>query len=297
MTNNQPQHNDHQLSQHVALSTINELPVLKIQNQQASACIAIQGAHLIEYTPTNKANVLFVSNEEPYIKGKAIRGGIPICWPWFGAHETLSDVPAHGFVRDKDWQYEIVSDSLERTDIRFSFTTEGEQAGFAYPARCELLVSIGETLLMSLTTNNTGDKPFEISQALHSYFQCADIQDVRIKGLKNSQFLDQLSDSVYELKKSFKFEQEVDGIVLDRGQPVELKGLGQSTVTLIREGSNSLVLWNPWIEKSKRLSSFDALDYLRMVCVEVTNTSEDSRLVKPGKSHTLFMEIVTEPNA
>lgn len=297
MTNHLSLPNDHQLSQHVALSTINELPVLNIQNHQASACIAIQGAHVIEYTPTNKANVLFVSNEEPYIKGKAIRGGIPVCWPWFGAHETLSDVPAHGFVRDKDWHYEIVSDSLDRTEIRFSFVTEGDQPGFPYSARCELLVSIGETLLMSLTTHNTGDKPFEISQALHSYFQCADIQEVRIKGLKDCQFIDSLTDSVYSLKKKFTFEQEVDGVVLDRGQPVELKGLGQSSVTLTREGSNSLVLWNPWIEKSKRLSSFDALDYLRMFCVEATNTSEDSRLVKPGKSHTLFMEISTEPNA
>ncbi|TCS40189.1 D-hexose-6-phosphate mutarotase [Reinekea marinisedimentorum] len=282
------------MSENVVLDTLNELPVLRIDNQYATATIAVQGAHLIEYTPLNQDNVIFVSQEENFAKGKAIRGGVPVCWPWFGPNTKEPDAPAHGLVRALDWEYEVVSDTAERTDIRFSYTTTGDQLGFAYKATCELLISIGETLVMSLTTTNNDDKPFEISQALHTYFSCANIDDVRIQGLEDARFLNRLEDKAYDLKGEFCFDQEVDGVVLDKGEPVKLVNLGKEAVTMTRRGSNSMVLWNPWIEKSKSLSNFNDLEYTKMFCVETTNTSEDSRLVKPGNSHVMCMEISTE---
>jgi glucose-6-phosphate 1-epimerase len=282
------------LSEHVVLSTLNELPVLRIDNQYATAAIAIQGAHLIEYTPTNQGNVLFVSQEESFEKGKAIRGGVPICWPWFGPHTQEASAPAHGLVRTSDWDYEVITDTAERTDLRFTYQTTGDQPGFKYKATCELLISIGDTLVMSLTTINNDDKPFELSQALHTYFSCANIDHVRIQGLDGARFLNRLENKAYELKGEFVFDQEVDGVVLDKGETVKLTSLGKEAVTMTRKGSNSLVLWNPWIEKSKTLSNFNDLEYTSMFCVETTNASEDSRLVKPGKTHVMLMEISTE---
>lgn len=282
------------LSEHVVLGTLNELPVLRIDNQYATATIAIQGAHLIEFTPTNQANVIFVSQEEDFVKGKAIRGGVPVCWPWFGAHATEADAPAHGLVRAIDWDYEIVSDTAERTDIRFTCQTTGDDKGFQYKATCELLVSIGQTLVMSLNTTNNDDKPFEISQALHTYFSCLNIDDVRIQGLDGARFLNKLDNKVYDLKGEFLFDQEVDGIALDKGEPVKFINLGKEAVNMTRRGTNSMVLWNPWIDKSKRLANFNDLEYTKMFCVETTNASEDSRLVKPGNTHVMLMEISTE---
>jgi len=281
------------LSQHVILSNINELPALRIQNEAASATIVIQGAHVTEYTPVNQQNLLFVSQAETFLKGEAIRGGIPICWPWFGPHSQIKEAPAHGLVRQCDWQYEIVTDTPERTDIRFWIETDGQDIGFNFKAKAELLVSIGHSLIVSLTTTNNDDKPLPLSQALHSYFNCKNIDDVRLHGISGECYLDKVTHKNGYVPLDFKFDQEIDWIVMDKGQPVAFTGTGQEPIKLTRMGSRSLVIWNPWIEKSKSLSHFSENEYTNMFCVETSNTSEDSRLIKPNCSHAVLMEIAT----
>jgi glucose-6-phosphate 1-epimerase len=279
------------LSTHVTLSQINELEVLRISNSQASATVAIQGAQIIEYTPVGRENLLFVSAAENFKKDEAIRGGIPICWPWFGPHSTEENAPAHGFVRTAPWHYEIITDTADRTDIRFWLDTEGEQVGFPHKARVELLVSMGETLVVSLTTENQSDAPFSVSQALHTYFNCKDINDVRVLGLTGACYQNKLSNENAYIPTDFRFNQEIDWVVQEAGNPVGLRGLGNHAIKMTRMGSRSLILWNPWIDKSKTLSHFNAEDYQRMFCVETANASEDRRMIKTNATHVLMMEI------
>jgi glucose-6-phosphate 1-epimerase len=281
------------LSPSVTLSQINELEVLRINNCQATATLALQGAHLIEFTPHNKKNCLFVSSAEGYQQGKAIRGGIPVCWPWFGPHPENETAPAHGFARTSLWQYEIISDQDERTDIKLWLETDGENVDFPYQARVELLVSIGDTLVLSLTTQNNSQTPFRISQALHSYYPCQDINEVKLHGLHGVFYNDTLTGENAYFPSDFQFDREIDWVVLEQGKPVGFSGLGQADMRLNRMGSRSLVIWNPWIEKSKTLSQFHPEEYKRMFCVETANVSEDARLVKPGQSHVLMMELQT----
>lgn len=284
---------DTALSSHVTLSQVNELDVLRIQNQSACATIALQGAHLFEYAPTGQANLLFVSDAESFNQGSAIRGGVPVCWPWFGAHSKNNDAPAHGFARSQNWQYTLNNDSDTRTDLTFWLETDASDANFPYRARVELFVSIGETLVMSLTTQNLGEDAFLISQALHSYFKCDDIAEVQLHGLAGACYQNKLTQENLYIPTQFNFNQEIDWVVREPGTPVGITGLGKHAIKLTRIGSRSLVLWNPWIDKSKTLSHFRADDYKKMVCVETANVSEDSRLVKARDSHVMLMEIST----
>ncbi len=279
------------ISSNVTLGQVNELAVLRVHNKRASASIALQGAHIYEFTPVNGDNLLFVSTAETFEAGSAIRGGIPVCWPWFGPHTKNKTAPAHGLVRDVNWQYEVISDHDARTDIKFWFETTGDNANFPYRARVELLASIGDTLVVSLTTSNLDDQPFLISQALHTYFKCKDVADVRLHGLAGACFLDKLTSENRYVPTEFRFDQEIDWVLQEPGAPVGFTGLGHANIKLTRLGSRSLVIWNPWVEKSKTLSHFQADDYRQMFCVETGNVSEDSRLIKPKQNHVMLMEL------
>jgi glucose-6-phosphate 1-epimerase len=265
--------------------------VLRVQNNNASASIALQGAHLFEFTPSGRDNLLFVSNAETFETGQPIRGGIPICWPWFGPHTQVPSAPAHGFVRDKIWEFEVVSDSAQRTELKLWLETNGTEFGFERKARVELLVSIGSTLVASLTTTNLDEQPIHLSQALHTYFKCDNLEDVRLHGLAGACYQDKLTGENKYIPTQFRFNQEVDWIVQEPGEPLGISGLGSNSIKMTRFGSRSLVLWNPWIEKSKTLSHFLPEDYKSMFCVETANVSEDSRLVKPKQTHVLVMEL------
>lgn len=280
------------LSSHIILSQINEIPVLRIQNSKASATISLQGAQLIEYTPLNGENLLFVSEGEPFILGKAIRGGIPICWPWFGPHPTEQTAPAHGLVRDKQWDYEIAVDTPQRTEIIFKTKSDPQNDFFPHAARAELMISIGDSVVLSLTTHNDGPVPLQVSQALHTYFACPTIADVQLQGLQGEPYFNQVTRSNAHFPSNFTFDQETDWVVQDKGQPIVLAGL-KTPIKINRLGSHSVVVWNPWIEKSKTLSHFRQDDYQRMFCVEASNALEDTRLVKPAQAHTLILELST----
>ncbi len=279
------------VSAHVTLEQVNELAVLRIKNAAASASIAIQGAHIFEYCATGREPMLFVSSAEPFKKGSAIRGGIPVCWPWFGPHSFDKEAPAHGFVRNVDWEWEVVSDTEELTEIRFTQQSQGKSHHYPFQAKVELLARIGNTLEVSLTTTNLGKKPLPLSQALHTYFNCKEIENVRLHGFEGFTFVDSLTDERVVLGKEMLFDQEVDGVVLDQGQELRFAGLGQGDVTMARTGSRSVVVWNPWIAKSITLGSFNDDDYLRMFCVETTNTDADSRILPARGSHTMSMTL------
>ena len=282
---------DQFLSPHISQSALNELPVLRITNDRASATISLQGAQVLEYTPLDGDNMLFVAHGETFSQGQPIRGGIPICWPWFGQHPTLTDAPTHGLARERVWQYKVVADSDTRTDLLFWLDCDGQDPAFPYQARAELLISIGSSLVMSLTTLNLGSEPFQLSQALHSYLACQDHQQVRIQGLFDRPYLDKLTGKTGHFPHAFSFDREIDWVVSDLGQPLLLSGLGQNAIQMTRLGSRSVVLWNPSVEKSQTLSHFLPDEYRQMVCVEASNALEDCRLIKGHSSHVLVMEL------
>lgn len=278
-------------------TTESGLDRLVIQNRQAQATLYLQGAHLTSYQPRQGTDLLWVSPAESYQPGQAIRGGIPVCWPWFGAHPERNNAPSHGLVRTAIWDWTLIHDEPERTELRLHHETDGSHPAFPYRARVELTVDIGTTLALRLTTHNRDTQPLPLSQALHSYFPVKDLDRLRLHGLAGHVYFDKVIGEQGHWPETFRVDREIDRIVNDSGEAIHISQAGKPNIRIDRHGSRSVVVWNPWIDKSRALSNFNDDDYRHMLCLESANVGSDARLLPPGASHSLGTEIrsTTEP--
>ena len=268
---------------------------LEIQNDCAEAKIALQGAHLFHYKMKSKAPLLWVSAKAYFEEGKAIRGGVPICFPWFGKNKEHATFPQHGFARTSLWKV-LLEEEVDKstTHIRLQLKPNADTLEqWPYLFDLTLDVTIGNELSIALSVTNTDSKAFEISTALHTYFSVSDINTVRIQGLDESRYYDALDDSSYEQKGDILIQGEVDRVYLDPSDTMTLLD-GESKVKLRQEGSNSLVVWNPWIEKSEQMVDMNNDGYENMLCLETSNAGEDARIVKAGETHILKAVISQE---
>lgn len=265
------------------------LEFIRVEHSLASASVCLQGAHLTHFQAVGALPLLWVSEAEDYRPGKAIRGGIPICWPWFGPHPA-GQGPAHGLVRDRCWQLDHASESAEGVVLQLSVVQEPVDC-WPYAARLQLAVHIGRSLRLQLTTENTGHQAFSLSQALHTYFPVQSIEQARVTGFAQWHYRDSLSPGVgllTETADSLEIQAETDRIYQGSG-PLALDTPRQH-IDIVSQGSGSVVLWNPWIEKSRRLSNFRDDDYLRMLCIETANCGDDLITLAPGQRHCLAVE-------
>ncbi len=266
----------------------NSYKYLEIQNDHAEAKIALQGAHLFHYKAKNKAPLLWVSEKAYFEEGKAIRGGVPVCFPWFGKNRENATLPQHGFARIALWEVVLEEEIDEcHTHIRLHLqhnTDTLEQWPHLFDLYLD--VTIGNELSIALSVTNTDIKAFEISTALHTYFSVSNINTICINGLDESTYYDALDDRNYKQKGDIFIQEEVDRVYLDPSDTITLLD-GASKVNLQHEGSNSLVVWNPWIEKSAQMIDMSAEGYRSMVCLETSNAREDARVLKPNETHVL----------
>ena len=307
----------------VSIECQKELIAIGITNECARAEIFLQGAQLTGYQRHGEAPVLFLSKDCQFKQGSPLRGGIPICWPWFGdlnknstevkdqfSTSFIAAAPAHGFVRDIDWGVKDIRivDAKETLVILECDIPLDNAFGWPFSACLVYEVSIGETLKSRLTVKNSGDKPFTYSAALHSYFKVDSIMKTKITSLNNIFYIDALKGwDKYQQQDDVVFNREIDRIYLfssdDKGssghgsQDHDLQGhsidLNDSKRVLKIEsaGSASAVVWNPWVEKSKTLSQFSDDEYKSMVCVETANAADDMVTLAPSQKHILSVEI------
>lgn len=273
----------------------NGYPYLEIQNDCAEAKIVLQGAHLFHYKVKNKPALLWVSKMAYFDEGKAIRGGVPICFPWFGKNKENATLPQHGFARTALWKVVLEEEVDESTThIRLQLKPNVDTLEqWPYLFDLYLDITIGNELSIALSATNADTKPFEITAALHTYFSVSDINTVSIKGLDESRYYDALDDSCYKQKGDIFIQEEVDRVYLDPSDTVTLLD-GESRVYLQQDGSNSLVVWNPWIEKSEQMADMSAEGYRSMVCLETANAREDARVLNPNETHVLKAVISQE---
>jgi D-hexose-6-phosphate mutarotase len=272
-----------------------ELTFVQVENAYASALICLQGAQLCSYKSHSKKELLFVSSAETYQQGQAIRGGIPVCWPWFGDHPSDKSQPAHGLVRNINWHYLGACDTHEGTELEFQLSEQDiEFSQFPWAFKLNLKVMVGDRLTLSLTTTNQAEKNMPISEALHSYFQIEDIHQVNIEGLEGINYYNKVSDSnARQGSAKLQISEETDHVYHDFEGVVGINAPGQR-LTLLRQNSRSLVVWNPWQLKARQLSHFNASDYLTMLCVETANAMHNRLNLAPGESHQLKMTIIKE---
>lgn len=267
------------------------MPFVRICNRHASADIALQGAHLTAWQPTDEAPVVWLSPKATFAPGKSIRGGIPICWPWFGAHPVHPHLPAHGFARTLAWRV-VECAALPDGSTRIMFElprTDTVRTLWPHSCRVTYTVTIGRTLTLELATTNTGSHPFILSEALHAYFAIGDIDAVRIMGLEGCDYLDKVDGFRRKTQKGeVTIAGETDRIYL--GTPadhiIEDQKL-QRRIHITKRQSRSTIVWNPWADKSAQMGDMEPEGYRRMVCVESGNAVEDAVTVMPGATHRL----------
>ncbi len=259
-------------------------PVLDVSHPRCSGSIALLGAHVMEWTPARQKPVLFMSDKAVFAEGEPIRGGLPVCWPWFGGRE---DLPSHGFARLRFWDFVRGEDSAEGVELVFRLHGNGD-LGWPYPFELTLNVHLGETLAVALEMKHLGESTVEISAALHTYLRVGAIEQTRVEGLAGSHYLDSLDD---HRKRSqvgaVIFDREVDRVYLADGDVRVADPVWQRTLDIDKSGSRATVVWNPWIEKSKRLADLPDDAYHDFLCIEAANTSGDVVRLAPQGTHLL----------
>lgn len=269
------------------------IPVIEVINQQASALISLQGAHLLSWIPAKQDEVIWLSEDASFARSKSVRGGIPICWPWFGAHESDVSFPAHGFARTVFWEVKGVQQiSADETRIVFTLNTKNNEAiSQMWPMDTigEYSIIIAKTLTIELTTYNNSDQPITIGQALHTYFSVSDVSKTTVYGLEGKSYLDKPDE--FKLKKQsgpINFDSEVDRVYLETSDDIIIDD-GKRKIVIKKQGSESTVVWNPWKTVAEKMGDLGKNGYTKMLCVESANAATDTVSINPGKKHTLFV--------
>ncbi len=259
--------------------------------RDAEATVALFGAHVLSWR-TAVREQLWLSPAARLDSGKPVRGGIPVCWPWFGAHEIFTGLPSHGLVRTRQWQVTETGAESHGASIALGMVEgAGRIGGWPEGATATVRIVLGEGLTISLETHNAGSAPIRLTSALHTYFAVSDIAEVRIDGLGGCTYLDKLDDGARRQQQgAIRFAGEVDRIYLGDTAHMRLHddGPGARHVEIASEGSRSAVVWNPWLEKAARLGDMGTAEaYRHMVCIETANAGDDVVTLAPGGRHTL----------
>lgn len=269
-----------------------DIPVVEIQNEQATAVISLQGAHLLSWIPAGSDEVIWLSTDAKFEPGKSVRGGIPVCWPWFGAHENNVTFPAHGFARTVVWQVKNTR-ALSNGDTQITFildTTqldETRQAMWPWPTVAEYCLTVGKTLSLELTTHNKSEQVITISQALHTYFNVGDVSCTRVSGLEGKDYLDKTDGFKRKTQSGpVSINCEVDRVYLETPEDVVIDDQ-QRVITIKKQGSRSTVVWNPWQVVADKMGDLGNDGYLHMLCVESANAADDSIRINAGDNHSL----------
>lgn len=288
-------------SEYVKLVTDdNDMQKLVVDNHLAHCEIYLQGAHVTCYTPKEQEQLLWLSKDANYVIGKAIRGGIPICWPWFGPSPYGEGSVAHGFARTSLWQLKsIKTDSDSRTHIDLQLKSNRETHllwPFEFTLECKVV--IGSELTISLTTHNIDSKVMQISEAIHSYFAVNDIAQVKVANLVDNTYIDKLADNAQITQQGDVIINEAtDRIYTHSADEQRIIDSGaRREIKILKAGANDTVVWNPWQDIAKSMADFDDLGFRQMLCVEAVNSQVNPVTIEPGQSHTISQTISIENN-
>jgi glucose-6-phosphate 1-epimerase len=278
-----------------ALSSISErrvndrVTLLDVKNAAGHATISQFGAQVLSFTPKHDGRErLYLSKLARIDGGKSIRGGVPVCWPWFGAHKQDATQPAHGYMRTRQWRLIEANAGADQTVLLLQ-AEDSSGPGFPGTARLQLRVSVGSTLELQLLTTNIGNAAFPLYCALHTYFAVDDIRQTQLEGLQG-EYSDKTRDwAHFSTPVPYGFSEETDRIHLQPAPLVDIvQGSGART-QVASSGHDSIVVWNPWTECARNFPDMEAQDYTKMLCVETALTQ--GYTLEPGQTHKLVQRV------
>ena len=266
-----------------------------ITNRFAEAEVHLLGAQVTAFRPAGQEPVLWLSPLSAFENGKAIRGGVPICWPWFGPHPSRPDLPAHGVARTREWTaLDAAQLSDGRTRLRLRLVDD-EHTRAAWPHGFDLTLSVtlGSALHLELITTNNGDGPFAYADALHTYLRVGDVREVRVEGLDGQAFSHSTRHyrGVQEGPVTFDGG-EVNNIYLpSRGAVRVIDPVLKRTIEVSKSGSLATVVWNPGAGGGEAMKDVRG-EWDEFVCVEAATCADARIFLLPGVSHATSQTIV-----
>lgn len=266
--------------------------MIEVANDFASAKLTTHGGCVLSYKPTDSAqDLLWVSPTALYNGKKPVRGGVPVCWPWFGPHASEADLPAHGFVRNAVWHLENISNlPTGETEVLMTFdATERTKALWPYDFHLELKVTVGKKCIMSLTTHNLSQFEMPITEAFHTYFNIQNPVGMRINGLENTIHLDKLTNAPAETQQdTVVLNPPKDAVYLNVKQAISIEDTGhQRRILIEHEGGQSSVVWNPGSETVKGFGDIPDTAWQDFACVEIGNVLDNAIVIPANEKHTL----------
>ncbi|HTH93609.1 MAG TPA: D-hexose-6-phosphate mutarotase [Rhodocyclaceae bacterium] len=264
------------------------------------ASVCLQGGHVFDWQVSGtEAPVLWLSPQAQFKPGKSIRGGTPVCWPWFGPHADNPDFPAHGFARTSAWHV-VKGGADEHGQAWLTLALEKNGAPGAmwpYPSELELTVSVGASLSISLVTRNIGDEAFTLGEALHTYFRISDIESISVHGLDGCQYWDTVGGVERKTQEGdIRFGAETDRVYIDTSATCVIEDpVLRRRIRVDKTGSLSTVVWNPWTAKAERMGDLgQPAGWREFVCVESANAWDNKLIVQPGEVRTLNVKYSVE---
>lgn len=273
----------------------NHLDIMVIDNPYCYAEISLQGAQVLQfYSKSKQKHILWCADEDTFKENKAIRGGIPLCFPWFGAHKDNKALPSHGFARQSVWQMtQVIAQSSGENIITFSLSDSPSTRNlWDYAFKLEMKMTFAEMFSIDLSVHNRDTKPFFYAFALHTYYAVSDINNIKIKGLGDCHFIDQLNSDLPQQVEDqpIQINQEIDRVYQDVQGSFELHD--QHQITQIKSMQcNSAVVWNPWQQKASRLGDLKDNQWRKFVCIENGQIDQHREQLDAGQSKHYRLEI------
>jgi glucose-6-phosphate 1-epimerase len=278
----------------------NGLPKVRVTSALATVEVYLHGAHVTSWKPVGAEELIFLSERSHWQDGLAIRGGIPICSPWFGPKVDDPKAPSHGFVRLKEWRLDSVAAEDDGT-VAVILSTESDEASrlwWPHEFRMAYRIVAGKTLRLDLTVTNKGDAAFEFAEALHTYFLVGDVRTVLVRGLDGVTYQDKVDGNREKVQYGdLAFAGPTDNVFLNTRGPVELVDTTlRRRIQTEKQNSATTVVWNPGQQGAAALADLGDDEWQRMVCVEACNVRNAAVNLRPGEEHMMTAILAVESN-
>lgn len=270
------------------------LPMVKVTTPLATGEMYLHGAHVTSWKPAGAEEVLFLSSHSQWADGRAIRGGIPVCFPWFRAKSDDPTAPAHGFVRTKAWELESIEQRGNAISISMFTESDGSTKRW-WPADFRLAhcATFGSELCLELEVTNTGTTTIRFQEALHTYHRVGQVQTARLHGLDKVHYLDNTDSNREKVQDGdVVIDSETDRAYLTDQPELELQNPTlRRHIYIGKENSRTTVVWNPWVEGARALGDLGDDEWTQMFCVEASNVLDYAVDLAPGQQHGMAAKI------
>ncbi|MCP4282082.1 MAG: D-hexose-6-phosphate mutarotase [Alteromonas sp.] len=276
------------LSDNISIVEKQGIKIVRIMHEKATAGISLHGGHVVSFKPTGQEDVIWMSKETNFNGKAALRGGVPICWPWFGRIAK----PAHGFARSSQWELVEHRENEKGVIVSLGLKPNADTlAIWGNQFEAVLNVEVSDTLTITLDVKNTDSKAWIFSGALHTYLNVGDIQNTNTTGM-GPEYIDSLQNNkVCQGSEILTLNDTIDRVYTKPEPKIRVEDQAfDRSIIVENQGHNSAVLWNPWKEGAKGMGDMQDDGYLTMLCVESTlhaPSIEQGKTLQPGENHQL----------